>query len=231
MKVEAKSTLQPLVDDLRQIFGGRLEAVVGYGWRPQENQPSLALVSSLSLDDLTACAARSGAWHRAGCATPLLLTPREFARSLDAFPIEYGEILATAQLVTGREPFEGLTIAREDMRRACEVQVKSHLLHLREDYLEDGGRPANVAVLVRDSAPAFVALIRHLGRLDDAAPHNDADLVAYATRRVGLDPRVVGDLIALTSPDTAGTVDAGRLFPAYLASVERLAEFVDQWRT
>jgi hypothetical protein len=230
MKGDVKSALQRLVDDLRQVFGSRLEAVLAYGWRPAGRIPNLALVSSLSFDDLTVCATHSAAWHRSGCGTPLLMTPREFARSLDAFPIEYGEILATAEVVYGSHPFAELAIAREDMRRACEVQVKSHLLHLREDYVECGGRPRDVASLVRDSAPAFVALLRHLARLDDVTPQTDAELIAHSERRAGLEPRLVGDLVALASTDPAGSVDAGRLFPAYLHSVEQLAEFVDLWR-
>jgi hypothetical protein len=94
-----KTPLQPMVDDLERIFGARLHAVVAYGWQPQDLLPSLVLVDALSLDDLSACAARTAHWRRAGCATPLVLTPREFSRSLDAFPIEYGEILATSRLI------------------------------------------------------------------------------------------------------------------------------------
>ena len=72
--------------------------------------PCLALVRSITAGDLDECAARVASWHRAGCATPLLLTKDEFAGSLDAFPIEYGEILETHRLVFGVDPFTGLTI-------------------------------------------------------------------------------------------------------------------------
>lgn len=231
MTVGAKSKLQLVADDLRKIFGDRLEALVAYGWRPQEQVTSMALVTSLTLDDLGACSARTAAWHRSGCATPLILTTHEFARSLDAFPIEYGEILATAEPIVGALPFDGPTISRDDMRRACEVQVKSHLLHLREDYLEGGGRLARVAALVRESAPAFGALLRHMARLDNVSTTTDGELINYSARRIGLDPRVVGDLLSLAGAEGMSAVDAGRIFPAYLASVERLAHFVDSWRS
>jgi hypothetical protein len=218
-----------VADDLRQIFGDRLQALVGYGWHPQAHVPSMALVKSLTLDDLSACSTRISAWHRAGCATPLLLTAHEFARSLDAFPIEYGEILATSEVVIGTQPFEGLAISRDDMRRACEVQVKSHLLHLREDYLEGGGRPGHVASLVRESAPGFAALLRHMARLDNVQVTTETELVSYCAGRIGLDTRVIGDLLAVAADETLPSVDPGRLFPEYLANVERLAHFVDNW--
>lgn len=230
MPSERLTALQPVLDDLRQILGDRLTALVAYGWRTHGPVPSVALVASLGIDDLDACAARTAAWHRAGAATPLLLTPADFARSLDAFPIEYDEILASRTVVHGRDPFDGHAVARDDLRRACEVQVKSHLLHLREDYLESAGQHAAIAGLVRESAPGFAALLRHLARLDDTPSPTSRELAAYAAARIGLDGPLVGDLLALAEHDDAGAgVDAVKIFPAYLAAMERLSRFIDGW--
>jgi hypothetical protein len=221
--------MQPVLADLQQIFRDRLNAIVAYGWRDHAPVPSLVLVDSLTVEDLTACANRVPSWRRGGAATPLLLTSKDFARSLDAFPIEYGEIMAAHDVVFGRDPFDGLTIRPDDLRRACEVQVKSHLLHLREEFLESGGRPTAVDELVRESAPGFQTLLRNLARLDGAPGATTRDLVGYATRRIGLDERTVDGVLSL--PDSSlPVVDAPKLFPDYLAAVERLAEFVDQWR-
>jgi hypothetical protein len=224
------AAVTPVVDDLQRIFGNRLRAVVAYGWRQRAPVPALALVDELTIDDLNACAAHVARWHRAGAGTPLLLTRQDFARSLDAFPIEYGEIIEHHELVFGTDPFEGLAIGRDDLRRACEVQVKSHLLHLREDYVESAGRLGDIEGLVRESAPGFVALLRQLARLDAAAVDDNAELVRYADRRANLDSRIVGDLLTLADSDGPSPVDAVKLFPGYLAVMERLAEFVDRWR-
>lgn len=223
------AALKPVADDLQRIFGERLEALVAYGWRQAGPVPSLALVRTLGLDNLAACAGRNAAWLRAGAATPLLLTRRDFARSLDAFPIEYGEILDSHEVVVGTTPFAGLAIGPEDLRRACEVQAKSHLIHLRENYLQSGGRPAYVEGLVRESAPGFASLVHHLTRLGDAPAATRADLAHYATASIGLDAHTVNDLLAFAEGDEAGSIDATRLFPSYLACVERLAEFADRW--
>ena len=221
--------LKPVADDLQRIFGERLEVLVAYGWRQAGPVPSLALVSTLGLEDLSACAARNATWVRAGAATPLLLTRTDFARSLDAFPIEYGEILDSHEVVVGTTPFAGLSIRPEDLRRACEVQAKSHLIHLRENYLQSAGRPANVDGLVRESAPGFAALVHHLARLDGLPARSRVDLARYATESMGLDPHTVNDLLAFADGDGVASVDATRLFPSYLACMERLAEFVDRW--
>jgi hypothetical protein len=222
------AALKPVADDLQRIFGDRLEALVAYGWRNTGPVPSVALVKSLSLDDLNACAARNAAWERAGAATPLVLTRADFARSLDAFPIEYGEIIDSHDVVVGVDPFNGFAIRREDLRRACEVQTKSHLLHLREDYIQAGGRPAAIEALVRESAPGFTALLRHLARLSDAPSGTAVELAGFATRTIGLDSHAVIDLLAY-EVESMPSADATRLFPSYLSCMERLAEYVDRW--
>lgn len=226
----SRAAMQPVMNDLQRIFGERLEALVAYGWRDHGPVPSLALVRSVTIEDLNGCATRTSAWHKAGAATPLLLTSVDFARSLDAFPIEYGEILATHELVFGKNPFDGLSIRGEDLRRACEVQVKSHLLHLREDYLEGGGRAAAVEALVRESAPGFAALLRNLARLDAVPTSPKVHLITWAARHIGLNEQVVGDMLSLENHEGVPAVDSLKLFPAYLSSMERLAGFVDRWR-
>ena len=215
--------------DLQHIFGERLHAVVAYGAPGASPAPCLAIVQSISAADLDECAARVATWHRAGCATPLLLTKDEFAGSLDAFPIEYGEILDTHRIVHGVNPFIGLTIRTEDLRRECETLVKGHLVHLRENYVECRGRQSEVGELVAHAAPAFVLILRRLARLDGAPAETHADLNAYAAQRPGLDPRLVGDVLAMAGHQPAG-VDAIRIYPAYLAAVEQLWHFIDSWR-
>lgn len=217
------------LQDLQHIFGERLYAVVAYGQPGASPAPSLALVRSITAADLDECAARVASWHRAGCATPLLLTKDEFAGSLDAFPIEYGEIVETHRIVFGVDPFAGLTIRTEDLRRECETLVKGHLVHLRENYVDCRGRQIEVSALVAEAAPAFALILRRLARLDGAPADTNADLSAYAARRPGLDARVVGDVLAMSGHDAAG-IDAIRLYPGYLAAVEQLWRFIDSWR-
>ncbi|HYE88286.1 MAG TPA: hypothetical protein VEA16_18110, partial [Vicinamibacterales bacterium] len=185
--------------DLQHIFGERLLAMVAYGQPGASPAPSLALLRAITADDLDQCAAHGAAWHRAGCATPLLLTRDEFAGSLDAFPIEYGEIVDTHRVIYGADPFAGMTIRSEDLRRECETLVKSHLVHLRENYIECRGRQSEIGELVAAGAPAFALLLRRLARLDGFPANTNAELNTYAAKRPGLDARTVGDLLAVAA--------------------------------
>jgi hypothetical protein len=224
-----------LVADLRTVFGERLRSVCVYGPHADGQGATgpvscLVLVSSLTNPDLDACGRAVHSWHRQGLATPLILPEQEFARSLDAFPLEYAEMQHAHAHVYGTDPFATISIAAEDLRRACETQVKSLLLHLREEYMEAAGRPAAVAELVQVSAPGFAALLRNVARLHGVTSSNRVDTTRDGARRAGLADGIVSDLVALDRPSGVPSTDAARLFPEYLAAVEQLARFVDGWR-
>jgi hypothetical protein len=218
-----------LVRALRGIFGDRLRSLVAYGLDTGESLASLALVRSVTMADLEACAARAHGWHRDGFATPLLLPEEEFRRSLDAFPLEYAEILRAHEVLFGINPFDGATIERSDLRRACETQIKSHLVHLREGFIEAGGTPRAIADLVTASAPAFGSLLRNIARLNGSTASDRATATRDGARAAQLAEGVVTDILALEQPSALKATDAARLFPEYLAAVEQLARYVDTW--
>jgi hypothetical protein len=223
-----------LVSDLRRVFAGRLRSVVAYGplleGAGDEPLTCLALVGTLELSDLEACARLEAEWARRRIATPLILPQDEFRRSLDAFPLEYGEIIRAHERLFGDDPFAAVIIAREDLRRACETQVKSHLVHLREAFIESRNTPQQVAELVIASAPAFAALLRHVAHLTGATATSRADATLEGARAAAVPEGVVRDVLSLERPGNLPTADAARLFPPYLAAVEQLARAVDTWR-
>jgi hypothetical protein len=55
------------------------------------------------------------------------------------------------------------------------------------------------------------------------------DLTRRGAQAAGIPDAVVEAVLALEHRPTAGAVDAARLFPSYLAAIERLAETVDRW--
>jgi hypothetical protein len=247
--------LTRLRTDLQEIFASRLESLVLYGGHadavasstatqataptpspapagaaPAAQFHTLALVTSLAYADLAACASRVQGWTRAGLATPLLLVSDEFAASLDAFPLEYGAIIAHHHVVHGSDPFTGIAVNAEDVRRACEVQAKSHLLHLREGFLETHGQGDAVGRLIRGSIDSFTTLLINLASLDRAEVSSPDALARYAESRIGLSASLLARLFALPSRSTLGADEAAQLYPPYLDASDTLARFVDRWK-
>ena len=201
--------------DLREMFGDRLRSVVAYAVTdrvPGTPQPMLVIVEALTPADLRDCAARVARWQESGIATPLFLETAEFPRSLDVFPFEFGAIIADHVIVSGENPFGGLQIDREDLRRACEVQARSHLLHLREGYIETQGRSDALAALITRSSGPLSALLRSVARLKGT---QFAD-------------GVLGEIANLNNKELSSDA-ARRLFPEYLSAVEHLTNEIDRW--
>jgi hypothetical protein len=238
----ANDAVQVLERDLRGIFGSRLQSLVVYGERARarhghmghhhDHQPAptttLAVVESMTHDDLRTAAARVGAWHDAGLSTPLLIAAREFERSLDAFPLEFGAILADHSVVSGHNPFASLKVEASDLRRACEVQARSHLLHLREGFLETRGRADALADLIVQSAPAFAALITSIARLEGHGGDDRSAAARHVERIVDL-PGALEEITMLVGVKEISSAEAERLFQPYFAAVERLVSYVDGW--
>lgn len=239
--------VQTLSRDLAEIFGARLQSLTAYGLHapgraphisttahghhddPAEDTHTLAIVDVVTKDDLQACAQKVSAWHSAGLATPLLLAEREFERSLDAFPLEFGAILSDHVVITGRSPFQSLTVNDADVRRGCEVQARSHLLHLREGMLETRGRADALSVLIVESAPAFAALLQSLARLEGLDGHDAAAAGRHAERRLDFTSGTITRVVALAGVKDISSEEATAIFPAYLEAVERLVAHVDGW--
>jgi len=225
---DASSALQTLERDLREIFGSRLQSLVHYGVRAYKaashhhkghhglHQPAiihtLAVVDTVGADDLRACARRVSAWHDEGLATPLMLPASELGRSLDVFPFELSAIIGDHTVVAGRNPFEGLRVEPNDLRWACEVQARSHLLHLREGYVEARGRDDALSVLIVRSAPAWASLLESMARLENK-------------------PAAADEVTKLVGVKEISNDEAARIFPSYLEAVERLTKHVDTWGT
>ena len=113
------------------------------------------------------------------------------------------------------------------------MQAKSHLIHLREGFLQAEGRGQAVARLIH----AVARLVRgaaddHLAELDRAAD----DIAgrrsrASRPRAIGLSESLVTRLLAVRAirPPLSGD-EAAQLYPPYLDASERVARFVDGWK-
>lgn len=229
---EDRAAAEALAVDLQGVFGPRLDSLVAYGLNHRASADTddaplhtLALVDGVRFEDLTACVPLAAGWRRRALAVPLILGVQEFRRSLDAFPLEYGDIIAHHVLIAGRAPFEACAVAEADRRRACEEQAKSHLIHLREGFLETAGRPDAVARLIARSAHPFRVLLGNIAVLEGI----EADEVATAASRMGISEAVVREVLG--TPATQGTIaDPTALLSRYIAVVERLWAAVDAWR-
>jgi hypothetical protein len=225
LSTTSKRAFDRLAADVRRVLGPRFVALLAYG-----PASGVVFAASLTAGDLDAFGALVETWHREGLATPLVMTPDEFRRSLDAFPLEYQAMLDRHVLVDGHDPFGGCAIQRDDLRRACEVQARSHLLHLRQGWVEAAGHPERLADVVRRSAEPLRALLANVAHLQGAEITSADDLARFVEREAGMSADLVRAVLALEAAPDEDRQLASRL-PEYLTAAERLWAFVDGWRS
>ena len=191
--------IDEMAAQLTAIFRDRLRMVAAFG----DPANACAVVQTLTLDDLDRCAVHTPKWARAGLDAPLLIVEHELPRALDAFPLELSEIISTRRIVAGTDLFAEIVIAKQDLRRACEVHARGHVLHLREGYIEAAGDTKKVSALVAAANTPFRALVKNVARLE------------------GISPKALVTQLELENFEKG--------FPDALRAAERIVEYVDRW--
>jgi hypothetical protein len=192
-------SIDSLAAQLKDIFGDRLKMVAAFG----DKASTCAVVQSLTLEDLDRCAAHAAAWIKSGLDAPLLIVEGDLRRALDAFPLELTEIIATRRIVHGADLFAEVVVPKHELRRACEVQARGHVLHLREGYIEAAADAKKIAALLASAVLPFRALVKNVARLD------------------GISPK------ALVTQLNLDNFEKG--FPEALRAADRIVDYVDRW--
>lgn len=155
-------------------------------------------------------------------ATPLIMTPAYIRASCDAFPLELLEIQQLHARVLGDDFFSRLDFLRSDVRLACERELKSELIHLRQGLLASAGRFELLHELCMTSLLRSARILRGvLHLLARPAPQRCAEMIASAAEATRLNLEIHARLA--TIGDDLG-LDGYRRF---YAEVDALAAHVD----
>src|SRR3989454_8936951 len=94
-------------------------------------------------------------------------------------PIEYEDIREAHRVLAGRDPWPGVTVRRDDVRRQLEQELMGKLVRLRQAYV--ALPPKQLARVVAGSAGGFFTMLRAALRLAGQTPPADlASLVPPA---------------------------------------------------
>ncbi len=236
----ATMTLDDLVTQLRAAYGSHLSSVVLYGSAaagehiPKKSDYNvLVLLDRVEPGTLAAASAVAQAWRDAGNPPPMTMTTSEWRGSADVFPMEYADILDRHRVLHGAAPFDGITVARGDLRLQLEQQVLGKLLQLRQGALLAGTDGKRQLELVTASLSTMMVLFRAVVRLHGERP--EGDNVALARRvatLTGIDAAPF-ERAVLHMRDEAKlpASDAGMVLEGYLTSIERLNAYLDGYQS
>jgi hypothetical protein len=116
------------------------------------------------------------------------------------------------------------------LRRACEVQAKGHLIHLRQGWIEAAGHDDRLAAMIGNSAASLRVVLTNVARLSSGAGPAVGEAPLRGAALAGLNPSLVSAVLAVEDDADLAAALVPRL-PEYLAAAERLWAFVDGWRS
>jgi hypothetical protein len=165
-------------------------------------------------------------WQKERIVVPLFLTQAELRSSLDLFPLECLELQEQHILLTGRDPFPGLTIDLRNLRLQCEQEMRGNLLRLRQRFVEGGAMTEASGIVLPLSLTALLPCLRGLLRLSGRPAERSADAVLKAAQNeLGIDTTAFQEVLSLkrgmVSP---GPMEMPRLFERYVAALQALIE-------
>lgn len=113
--------------------------------------------------------------RKLGLIPPLLLTPQLICTSLDSFPLEWLEIGTCHEVLTGSDPFMGLTCEREPIRLQCEREGTTLAMTLRQRVLRLGGLRIPLDDLAEQAVRVARGLIYLHGGASERSPSSVID--------------------------------------------------------
>ena len=229
----ATMTVDQFTEQVRAALGGRLKALVLFGSAARRNATdsvdTLVICDRVDPALLSQLAPAAGPWIREGHPAPLVFGEAEWRDSADAFAIEFLDIKAHHRVLAGRDPWAGVTVADDDVRRQLEHELRGKVVRLRQAVLATSGNPAALGAAIAGSVAGFLTMLRALLRVSgEEAPAERTALVAAAAARVGFD---AGPVTALAL--AARERKAPKLNPddpqvvGYLTAMTRTAEYVN----
>jgi hypothetical protein len=234
---EIQKLLQTYVKEVKGRFGEQLEGVLLYGsavrgeFLPgRSNLNILLLVSSYDSAVLKQYSALHRQWSKEQIVVPLFLTEEELHLSAAVFPLEFLEIQEQHRVLDGRDPFIGFHVKTDRLREAVVQGLMSHLLRLRQRYVEGGGSVEATTILLPLSITSAVPLLRGVQRLlgRPVLSHSDA-VIKDVAEQLPLDLQGLLDALLLKRGQiSSGSYELPRLFDRYLQAVTLLTRAVER---
>jgi len=234
---DTQKLLQTYVKEVKGRFGEQLEGMLLYGsavrgeFLPgRSNLNILLLVSSYDSAVLKKYSALHRQWSKEQIVVPLFLTQEELHMSAAIFPLEFLEIQEQHRVLGGRDPFIGFHVKTDRLREMVVQGLASHVLRLRQRYVEGGGTDDATLILLPLSITATLPLLRGVQRLlgRPVLSHSDA-VIKDVAELLKLDLQGLLEAWLLKRGQISpGPHEVPRLFDRYLQAATLLTRAVEQ---
>lgn len=234
---DIQKLLQAYVKEVAGVFGTQMEGLLLYGsavrgefFPGRSNLNILLLVSSYDSALLKQYSSLHRRWNKEQIMVPLFLTEEELRMSAAVFPLEFLEIQEQHRVLGGRDPFIGFHVKTDRLKEAVVQGLASHVLRLRQRYVEGGGGDEATTMLLPLSITSTLPLLRGIQRLLGRPVLSRSDAVIEdVAAQLKLDLRSFLDTWLLKRGQISpGPSEVPRLFDRYMQAAAALTHAVEQ---
>jgi len=236
MNPNVDEIVRKFVEDVRQIYGDSLLAIILYGSaasgeyvKGKSNINCLVLLKRVTMAELKRSTKYVRKWRKNGIVAPLFLDPAYTRSSADVFPIEFLDMKERYCLLYGQDFLRDLDVSLRNLRFQCEQELKGKLLRLRQLYLERADSIEALKSLMIKSLSSFTVLFKALLRLKGVAALNSTDEILAQLSALGLPTEAATRILSLKRKDIKARQDElDTLFDQYLAEIQAAVDYVDR---
>jgi hypothetical protein len=159
----------------------------------------------------------------------MTFTSAEWKSSADIFPMEYADILERHKLLFGQPPFDGISVARSDLRLQLEHEATGKLLQMRQGIMAAGGDQKKQITLLEDSLSTLMVIFRGVARLNGETPSQDYEKLTMAvSQRAGFPAEPFIKVVRhVRRAEKLSRDEAVSILEGYLAGMQRIVAYID----
>jgi predicted nucleotidyltransferase len=228
---------QQFTTDYKNIFGDDLISIILFGSaargeyiHKRSDINFLITLSESGMQRLKQAFSLIPKWRKKQVSTPLFLTNQYIQTALDSYPIEFLSMKQHHQVVYGVDVLSQIKIQSEHLRLQCERELRGKLIHLRQEYLNTGGKSKRIKHLVRFSLPAFVSIFSALLYLKQAEiPKLKKEIFLNTAEIFALDKAVFDKVLKLqANKSKLSKEEITGILEQYINQIQQLTIIVDE---
>ena len=150
---------EKIIESLKEKLGANLLCAVKFG---TEGEPNNFLCVLEEIDFATLEQLKEIVQKQKEKIVPLFFTKKELQNAADVFPLEFLDIKHPHELLYGNDLIDKIKIEKKHVRRELESELRSKLIHLRENYIwikKDDDLKKLLVAAVPSLMPLFYGLL------------------------------------------------------------------------
>ena len=162
---------EKIIESLKEKLGENLLCAVKFG---TEGEPNNFLCVLEKIDFAVLEQLKEAVQKQKEKVVPLFFTQNELQNAADVFPLEFLDIKYPHEVLYGQDLINAIKMEKKHVRHELESELRSKLIHLRENYVWIK-KDKDLKTLLVSAVPSLMPLFYGLLYLKNTTPPSDLD--------------------------------------------------------